>query len=146
MKSVFYALLMAASFIACQDDDEKTDASIVGEWQGDRLEAKATTGIVTLYEETDDEFDGTLSFGTDGTVVYTRDNVESPGTYTISDGKLTTDADFDLYNISGPVTFDIVVLTETRLQLKIKQTQQVLVPDIGEVPVDITATLDFNRL
>jgi hypothetical protein len=146
MKFVFYTLLLVTVCFACNDDDDdEPEISIAGDWTGDRLDLKATTGGLVIYEEIDDDFNGTLSLKQDGTLVYTRDGVESAGTYTVANKKLTTDADFNLYNISGPVTFDIVTLTETELELKLNETRQVTVPDVGEVPVTVTAKLDFDR-
>lgn len=147
MKFALYTLLLVTTCFSCNDDDDdKPEISIVGDWAGDRLDLKASTSGLTIYEETDEDFDGSLSFKEDGTLVYSRDGVESTGTYSVADKKLTTDADFNLYNISGPITFDIVTLTETDLQLKLNETRQVTFPDVGEVPVAVVATLDFDRL
>lgn len=141
----FLTFLLAGFFFGCNDEDDEK-ISIVGNWQGDRLEVKAAYQIVTLYEDTDEDFSATLSFTEDGKVVYTRDNVESEGTYTLNGKELTTDAEFNIYDLSGPVTFDVVELSETRLRLKLDETRPVTVPDFGEVPVTVTATLEFDRL
>ena len=145
MKFVFYTLLLVTVCFSCNEDDDEPEVSIIGDWAGNRLDLKATTGGLTIYEETDEDFNGSISFKQDGTLVYSRDGVESAGTYTVADKKLTTDADFNLYNISGPVTFDIVTLTQTDLLLKLNETRQVTIPDVGEMPVTVTATLDFDR-
>jgi hypothetical protein len=145
MKYFAMTLFLSSILFSCSDEEDKK-ISIVGDWQGDRLEVKAAYQIVPIYSDTDENFSATLSFTEDGKVVYTKDNVESEGTYTIDGKELTTDADFDIYEFSGPVTFDIVELSETKLRLKLDETRPVTVPDYGEVPVTVTATLDFDRL
>jgi hypothetical protein len=147
MKFVFYTLLLVTVCFSCNDDDDdKPEISIIDDWAGDRLDMNAATGGLAIYQETDEDFNGALSFKQDGTLVYSRNGVESIGTYTVADKKLTTDVDFNLYNVTGPVTFDIVTLSETELQLKLNETRQVTIPDVGQVPVTVAATLDFDRL
>jgi hypothetical protein len=145
MKYFALSLFLTGILFSCNDEEDKK-ISIVGNWQGDRLEVNAAYQIITFYEETDEDFSATLSFTEDGKIVYTKDNVESEGTYTINGKELTTDAEFNLYEFSGPVTFDIVELSETKLRLKLDETRPVTVPDYGEVPVTVTATLEFDRL
>jgi hypothetical protein len=133
-------------FVACDKDNDDPMASILGMWQGDRAEILVNYGFITVYDDTDEEFDVTIEFREDGTVSFTKDGNVTNGTYELKANKLTTDVDLQLYEMSGPTTFDVIELSDKKLRLRLKDKQTATIPDVGEVELDVNATLDFDRL
>jgi hypothetical protein len=143
------ALPAAMSLLAfsCDEDEKDTSASIVGKWQGDRSELKASYGIVPIHEDTDENFDATIEFKADGTVTYSDDGDTASGTYTQSGDVLSTTVDLELEGVDlTDVEFRIIELAQTRLHLRLEREQQVPVPDVGLVNADIEADFEFDRL
>lgn len=145
MKKYLYLPLFALGILSCSDDEEQ--ASIVGSWSGDEAFVEVKYGAIPLYEETREDFDVTLTFSEDGTVSLRdeSDGVTTTGTYTLSGDELTTDVDFDLYDLSGPMTFKVSRLTDQRLELQLDEEREVDIPDYGEIKVDIIGHLQFDR-
>ena len=145
MKKYLYLPLFALGMLSCTEDEEQ--ASIVGSWSGDEAFVEAKYGAIPLYEETRQDFNVTLTFSEDGTVSLRdeSDGVTTTGTYTLTGDELTTDVDFDLYDLSGPLTFKVTKLTDQRLELELDDEREVNVPDFGEITVDIIGHLQFDR-
>ena len=81
------AVLMLSSFFffACDKDDNNSPTlSIEGTWQGDKLTLQGyPDGFpAPVLNETDDDFDGQITFKTDGTVTVNIDDTENTGTWT----------------------------------------------------------------
>ena len=148
-KSYLYllAIVLGLAF-SCKDDEEKDvkPDPIIGKWKGDRSEIKANYGPINVYDETDDDFDVTLEFKTDGTVDFTRDGTVTSGTYTVNGDKLSTNVDLQLYQTDGETVFDIVELNDSDLKLEMNEDREVNVPDVGLIEVTINANLEFDRL
>jgi hypothetical protein len=132
---------------ACNDDDPEVTASIQGRWQGDRSDLRVTYGVIQLYQQQDDEFDAVLEFKDDGTVTFTEDGTTTEGTYELNGTTLTTDVDFQFEGIDiSNMTFDVVQLTDTRLELHLDQDHEVEVPDVGPVTTNAIGDFSFDRL
>lgn len=142
--------LVAVAIVSCKDDDDDDvvpGVSIVGEWKGDQSEIEARYAGITVYDETDEIFDVLLEFKEDGTVSFTRNGTETTGTYELKGNKLTTTVDFQMEGVDlTNVTFTVVELTETELELYLDREQVINVPDFGNVTARIIAELEFDRL
>jgi hypothetical protein len=142
----FYPLLFIA-LVSCSDDKEDTSASVVGEWQGDRSEVRASYQGIPVRQETDEDFDGQIEFTESGAFIYTDDGNTTNGTYTRNGSTLTLNGSFTFEGIEfTDLSFTIDQLTETRLRLKLDRNQEIEDPTYGEITVTITGELDFNRL
>ncbi len=152
MKRLFTSVLWATGLLlvvfACKDDDEPVVANrIIGQWQGDRAEAKVTYSVVTLHERVEEAFDALLEFREDGTVSVTRGTTTTDGTYDLNGNTLTTNVDFQYEGVDiQSMTFTVGELTETRLVLDLDQDQEVDVPDFGMVKTTIKGKFEFDRL
>jgi hypothetical protein len=144
ISTIFLLFLFCFS---CKDDETEPTASIVGKWKGDRSEIHVTYGLIPVYEETDDDFNVTLEFKEDGTVSFLKDGNETTGTWDINGTKLTTNVDFQIDEIDlSTVTFDVIKLSQERLELHLEKDQDVDVPDYGMITATVKADLEFDRL
>jgi hypothetical protein len=142
-----YLLMPLFLFVMLSCDDDEERASIVGSWTGDEAFVEVKYGLIPLYEDDRQDFDVTLTFNEDGTVVLKNnsDGTTTSGIYTLSGNELTTDVGFDLYDLSGPITFKVDRLTDKRLELSLDQKREVNVPDYGNITVEIIGHLHFDR-
>lgn len=145
MKKYLLLLFIGVALFACEEEEEP--ASIVGSWRGDEAVVEVKYGLIPLYEDNRQVFDVTLVFNEDGTVVLTdnTDGTSSSGTYTLTGDNLTTDVDFQLYDLAGPVTFNVKRLTDQRLELELDREQEANVQGYGDITVDIIGHLYFDR-
>jgi hypothetical protein len=140
-------LTMALLAFSCDDEEKDTSASIIGKWQGDRSELKASYGIVPVHDDTDENFDALIEFKSDGTVTYSDDGDTASGTYTQTGDVLATTVDLQVEGVDlTDVEFRIIELTQSRLHLRLEREQQIAVPDVGLVDADIDADFEFDRL
>ena len=140
-------LLLVAVAFSCKDEEGEISAKLDGKWQGDRMDAKVTYGLITLHEEEDEDFNAILEFKDDGTVEFNRDGDATFGTYQLNGTRLTTNVDLQIQGVEiSSATFDVVELSSTKLRLYLEQDQEVEVPDVGPVNTTIKANLVFDRL
>jgi hypothetical protein len=143
--SIIFLLVLFC--FSCKDDETEPTASIVGKWKGDRSEIHLTYDVIPIHEETDEDFNVTLEFKEDGSVSFLKDGNETAGTWDINGTKLTTNVDFQIDEVDlSSVTFDIVKLSETRLELHLEKDQEVDVPNYGMITATVKADLEFDRL
>ncbi len=145
MKKYLLLPLFVFVMLSCDEDEER--ASIVGSWSGDEAFVEVKYGVVPLYTDDRQVFKATLTFNEDGTVTLRddTDGTTTTGTYTLSDDDLTTDVDFELYDLSGPLTFKVNRLTEQRLELQLDEQREANIQGYGDITIDIIGHLHFDR-
>lgn len=140
--------LIAIGWLTSCEEDE--DVSITGTWRGEKYEVKASPkGIpVVLFQETNEDFDDSLEFNSDGTVAVHIDGAETAGTWEWIDRnkKLTATVDFNNEYINLTETYTVEKLSANELVLAIKKEQDVEDPDSGaQVTAVVTVTMYFTR-
>lgn len=143
-------LILCTSFVlfltACDKDEDPVDATITGLWKGDRSEVNIRYGIIPVFDNEDEDFDVTLEFRADGTVLFTdEDGQQTTGNYEINGTRLTTDIEFQDDFELEEATFDIDELSNSKLRLSLEEERQLTVPQFGQVDADVTAKLSFDR-
>jgi hypothetical protein len=118
----------------------------VGRWQGIQSNVQVISSGITIYNETDNNFEGIVEFKNDGTVTLTRDGQISNGTYEVNDKELVTTLVFDasVPNLGG--TFTIETLTPARLELYIEKDGTTNIPNVGSVSGTVKGTVMFERI
>ena len=83
-KRFIYSLAFVSALFtiaACNDDDEKP-ASLLGGWQGDKVEASVKVdGFPEPFVDSDEDFAGQAEFKSDGTVIFKEDGDITEGTW-----------------------------------------------------------------
>lgn len=145
MKKYLLLPLFAFVMVSCDEDEER--ASIVGSWTGDEALVEVKYGAIPLYEDNREVFKVTLTFNEDGKVTLKddTDGTTTTGTYTLSGDELTTDVNFELYDLSGPLTFKVNRLTEQRLELQLDEQREANIQGYGDITIDIIGHLHFDR-
>lgn len=145
MKKLLVFSFLAISVLACDDDDER--ASIIGSWNGDQAFVVVKYRDLPFYKDDRQEFNVTITFNEDGTVVLVDkdDGTTSTGNYTLTGDDLTVDIDFKLFELTGPIEFDVDRLTNQRLELSLDEDLPYNHPEWGTIVVDVEGHLHFDR-
>lgn len=135
-------IALCAFMLSCDDDDEKKQSNIVGRWAGDRAELR-----FNMIPYNDENFNITLEFKTDGTVVLVEDNNTVTGTYRV-DGDDLTLTGVDVVSIPVAISgeYDIEQLTDTRLVLEGDRQGEYTDPNGQTISGNLKAILHFNRI
>jgi hypothetical protein len=131
---------------SCNDDDEKP-ASLLGGWQGDKVEASVKVdGIPQPIVDNDEDFAGQVEFKSDGTVIFREDGDITEGTWAQNGNKLILSVDglSEDDDISG--TYTIKELNSSRLKIYIEKETLFYDDESGtQFTGFLKATLYFNR-
>lgn len=150
LKSISFIILIVLTvfFSACKDDNE--NYSIIGKWQGTQSNVQGfADGLpIAIYDETDDEFNGTVEFKEDGTIIVSDESVETEGTweYTGGNKKIIATVDFQNEFLEPTETLTIKALSDSKLTLFLEKHGTQDVPDYGEVTGTVKITLKFDRM
>jgi hypothetical protein len=141
------SLVMCLLALSCREDKHETFAPIVGVWSGNRADFKINpSGIIPGFTVPQDNFPIQLEFKNDGTVILTKDNKSTAGTYVLSGDQLTITIDYELEYINMGGTYTVETLTQSNLQAFIEKEGTFKYPDTGqEFNGKVKATLFFDR-
>ncbi|HYF67151.1 MAG TPA: lipocalin family protein [Ohtaekwangia sp.] len=142
-------LIILSAFVAIgcnkDDDDPSEEESIVGTWVGTKLHYKFTPSSIGFgLGDTNDDYDATIEFREDGTVVYRDDGDESTGTYEVKGNQIETSINIADLPFST-TTLRINELTKTELELYFEEEGEYEVPDFGTMDGTFEATFNFER-
>ena len=148
-KRFIYSLAFVSALFtiaACNDDDEKP-ASLLGGWQGDKVEASVKVdGFPEPFVDNDEDFAGQAEFKSDGTVIFKEDGDITEGTWAQNGNTLILMVDglSEEDDISG--SYAIKELNSSRLKIYIEKEAKFYDDESGiEFVGLLKATLYFNR-
>lgn len=146
---IIYSLAFVSALFtiaACNDDDEKP-ASLLGSWQGDKVEASITVdGFPDPIVDNDEDFAGQAEFKSNGTVIFKEDGEITEGTWAQNGNTLLLSVDglSEEDDISGSYT--IKELNNSRLKIYIEKEVMFHDEESGiDFVGEVKATLHFNR-
>ncbi|HTF21936.1 MAG TPA: lipocalin family protein [Chryseolinea sp.] len=146
---IIYSLAFVSALFtiaACNDDDEKP-ASLLGSWQGDKVEASVRVdGFPEPFVDNDENFAGQAEFKSNGTVIFKDDGDITEGTWAQNGNTLILSVDglSEEDDISGSYT--IKELNSSRLKIYIEKEAMFYDDESGiEFIGELKATLYFNR-
>jgi hypothetical protein len=146
-KSLLISLIVCLLIISCKEDKQEPFSSITGIWVGNKIDFKINPkGIIPAFTIHEDNFQMQLEFKSDGTVILTKDNKSTVGTYQLAGDQLTMNIDyeFDLINMGG--TYTVETLTQSSLSAFIEKEGTFKHPDTGqEFDGKVKATLFLDR-
>lgn len=134
------------SFTACNDDDEKPAASLIGTWKGDKVEATVKIqGFPTPITDNDDDFSGVAEFKPNGIVIFREDGKNTEGSWAQNGDKLILSVEgLEEDDVSG--TYTIKELNNSRLRIYIEKEATFYDEETElELLAEIKATLYFNK-
>lgn len=146
-KIILAAVFMMMMLTQCGNDDDALKGSIIGTWQGESVEAKAVALGIPVWQDSDDDFNSTLEFNANGTVIVSDNGQEEEGTWEKEGKTLYMNVDLNYEGFSSDQELKIKKLTETDLQLYIEKDSTFKDPDSGiEIEATLKATAYFKRI
>lgn len=141
---ILFTGVLLSTLTGCGDDDD-TQGSIVGKWEGQHAEAEFSSSGVVLFEQSIDPFEVTVEFKEDGTAVVDDDGTITEGTWEKNGNTLSTTVNLGTGDFGNIEELKIKKLTATDLVLTIKK--DTAIEDSGfEISGTIRGTASFSRL
>lgn len=142
LKLISFTLIITLCFalIHCNDDPEF--ASIHGKWQGDK--AKFNFNGIPI---TQNEFNFNLEFKSDGTVTYTKNEVITSGTYTLTGEDLfVSGLEVEGLPVSLSGSYEVKELTANKLEIEGEREGEIEDATYGTISGKVKATFFFNKV